>query len=145
MSVVVDANLVVALILPLPYSPQAATRFAGWTEAGVEVLAPTLLEYEVSSVLRKAVTIGRLPASEADEAMRAVVGLGIRCLPPTPELHESALHWAERLGHTRSYDAHYLAVAQQQQAELWTGDRRLTNGARQAGAGWVHWVGLEVA
>ena len=81
-------------------------------------------------MLRKAVSVGRLSAGEAGEAMRAVQNLGIRCLPPDPELHQSALHWAERLGQAKSYDAHYLAAAQQQRGELWTGDRRLANGAR---------------
>ncbi len=141
MSVVVDANVVVALALPCPYSEQAAARIAAWKQAGIELLAPTLLEYEVLSVLRKAVAVGRLSAAMAGEAMRAVLDLGIRCLPPDSELHESALRWTERLGQAKSYDAHYLAVAQQQHGELWTGDRRLANGAHQAGVGWVHWVG----
>jgi len=44
--------------------------------------------------------------------------LNIRCLPPTPRLHEQALRWAHRLGHSKTYDAHYLAVAEQERVEL---------------------------
>lgn len=56
---------------------------------------------------------------------------------------EQALLWAKRLGQSRTYDAPYLAVAEEQRAELWTADRRLSNGAVQAGATFVHWIGEE--
>jgi predicted nucleic acid-binding protein len=56
-------------------------------------------------------------------------------------LRERALRWADRLGHAKAYDAHYLALAEQEGLELWTADRRLSNGAQQAGAHCVHWIG----
>jgi predicted nucleic acid-binding protein len=100
LKVAVDANLVVALVLPLPYSLQAT-----------------------------------------HEAMHRILDLQIRCLPPTRELHDRALWWAERLGRNKTYDTHYVALAEQQQVELWTADRRLVNAAGQAGASWVRWMG----
>lgn len=141
MSVVVDANLVSAIVLPLPYSDQATQRITAWKRGGVELLAPLLLEYEVGAVLRKAVVAGLLTTGFAAEAMHRITALNIQCLPPTLKLHERALHWADRLGHSKTYDAHYLAVAEQRQTALWTADRRLANGARQAGVTWVHWIG----
>jgi predicted nucleic acid-binding protein len=87
------------------------------------------------------VVAGLLSTALAAEAMRKVMALNIRCLPPTLELHERALHWADRLGHSKTYDAHYLALAEQQRAAFWTADRRLANGTRQAGVTWVHWIG----
>ena len=143
MSVVVDANLVAATVLPLPYSDLAMKRITAWKRDSVELLAPLLLEYEVIAVLRKAVVIGLLTNDLAGEAMRKILDLDIQCVPPTLALHERALHWAERLGHTKTYDAHYVALAEQWQAELWTADRRLVNGAHQAGVTWLHWVGEE--
>ena len=141
MSLVIDANLASAIVLPLPYSEPATQCITGWKQDGVELLAPSLLEYEVVAVLRKAVVAGLLSTAIATEAMRRITALNIRCLPPTLELHERALLWADRLGHSKTYDAHYLALAEQQQAALWTADRRLVNGARQAGVTWVHWIG----
>jgi predicted nucleic acid-binding protein len=138
MSAVVDANLVAALVLPLPYSEPAAQRFTAWQRAGRELLAPTLLEYEVAAILRKAVVAHWLTTDQAVEAMQGVLALQIRCLAPSPDLHERALRWADRLGHSRAYDAHYLALAEQERAELWTADRRLAHGAQAAGAYWVH-------
>jgi predicted nucleic acid-binding protein len=141
MSVVVDANLVVALFVPLPYSHAAAERFAAWADAGEEILAPTLLEYEVSTALRRAVAAGLLAHKASVETMAHVLALGIRSVPPTPELHGKALAWADRLGRSRAYDSHYLAVAEERRADLWTADRRLARAAEQAGASWVRGVG----
>jgi predicted nucleic acid-binding protein len=115
-----------------------------WKRDGVELLAPVLLEYEVGAVLRKAVVAGLLTTSLAGEALRRIAALNIQCLPSTLELHERALFWADRLGHSKTYDAHYLALAEQRQTALWTADRRLANGERQSGVKWVHWIGKEV-
>jgi predicted nucleic acid-binding protein len=141
MSAVIDANLIAALVLPLPYSEQATNKIVAWKRAGLELLAPVLLEYEIAAVLRKAVVAQWLTTDLALEAIGMVLTLNIQCLAPTAHLHERALRWAERLGHSKAYDAHYLALAEQEGIELWTADRRLANGAQQAGAHWVHWIG----
>lgn len=141
MSLIIDANIVAALVLPLPYSDQATRRVAAWKEAGIILYAPLLLEYEVLTILRKAITNGWLTTEAAAAAMETVSTLNIQCQLPSPELHEQALCWAERLGHSKTYDAHYLALADRLRTELWTADRRLANGAKQAGAAWVHWIG----
>lgn len=141
MRLVIDANIVAALVLPLPYSGPATRRVAVWKETGVILSAPLLLEYELLTILRKAVINGWLTTAAAAAAMETVSTLNIQCQFPGPELHEQALCWAERLGHSKTYDAHYLALADRLRAELWTADRRLANGAKQAGAAWVHWIG----
>ena len=141
MSAVVDANLIAALVLPLPYSEQATKKIVAWKRDGLELLAPVLLEYEIAAVLRKAVIAQWLTTDLALEAIGKVLTLNIQCLAPTAHLHEQALRWAERLGHSKAYDAHYLALAEQEGIELWTADRRLANGAQEAGAHWVHWIG----
>ena len=141
MKAVIDANLVAAIVLPLPYSDQATRRITAWKQAGVEMLAPVLLEYEIAAVLRKAVVAQWFTTDVAIEAMANILALNVECLPLTPNLHEQALRWAHRLGHSKTYDAHYVALAEQEGAELWTADRRLANGARQLGVPWVHWIG----
>jgi len=140
-SVVIDANLVAAVVLPLPYSELAAERMLAWKRAGEELVAPVLFEYEIAAMLRKAIVAGWLSTDLAAQAMRQVLALHVRCVAPTAALHERALRWAERLGHSKAYDGQYLALAEEQGIELWTADRRLANGARQAGARWAHWIG----
>jgi predicted nucleic acid-binding protein len=142
--VALDANLVVALFLPLPYSAQARDHIAAWDGQGLELLAPTLFEYEVNSALHRAAAIGLMTRREVRMAMQGVLALDIHCLPPSAGLHERALYWAECLNHNRTYDAQYLALAEQEHVDLWTADRRLANGARQIGVQWVHWLGERV-
>jgi predicted nucleic acid-binding protein len=143
MRLVVDANLVAALVLPLPYSDLATNRIRAWKHAGIELLAPLLLEYEITAVLRKATVAGWLNPVVAVEAMGAILSLHIQCEPPSPEMHEAALRWAKRLHQTKTCDAYYLALAEREQSELWTADRRLVNGARQAGFALAYWIGQD--
>ena len=70
-------------------------------------------------------------------AFQALQALDIEFVP-FPTLSE-----AYRLARTyrRSvYDSLYLAVAQNQQIDLWTGDRRLCNAVRQS-LPFVKWIG----
>lgn len=110
MNVVVDANLIAALVLPLSYSERAAAKMTAWKRAGVTLLAPLLIEYEVSALLRRAVAAGLLSAETADQAMDRVLGLYIQGRPPTGELHRRAVWWAAQLGHSKTYDAHYKVM-----------------------------------
>jgi predicted nucleic acid-binding protein len=127
-NIIIDANLVAATVLPLPYSDQATQKITTWKHTGAELLAPLLLEYEVVAALRRAVVAGLMTTDFAVKALGQISALNIQCTPPTSELHRQALRWADRLGHSKAYDAQYVALAEQQQAELWTADRRLANG-----------------
>jgi len=137
-SVVVDANLVAALLVPLPYSARAEERRSVWNEAEEELVAPTLMEYEVCSTLRKAILGGLLPVERAQDALIRMRELDIRLVPPSVERHARALEWAERLGRSRTYDAQYMALAEELRADFWTAELRLFNRARQLGISWVH-------
>ncbi len=141
MRIVLDANIVAALIIPLPYSDQAAHRMMGWQETGTGLYAPTLLEYEMVTVLRKAVVTEMITADEAADAITDLLDLSIETVAPTQSLHDHALRWAEQLNQSVAYDAQYLALAEQLGVGFWTADQRLADRARQMGATWVHWIG----
>jgi predicted nucleic acid-binding protein len=140
MSVVVDANLVAGVLLPLPYRPQAKAKVLAWKQAGEDLLAPTLIEYEVCSTVRRVVLAGWIAAEEAEAALIRMRHLAIRTVPPTLELHMAALQWAQRLGRTRTYDAQYMALAEELRADFWTSDLKLFNRAKQLGLAWVHCI-----
>lgn len=141
MNVVLDANMVAAIFLPLPYSGRVSQQMSLWRAVEADLFAPVLLDYEISSVLRKAVVSALITGPEATEILKHISALAISRISPTVELQNSAICWAERLRHAATYDAHYLAVAEHCQAELWTADRRLAHAARQAGFPGIRWIG----
>lgn len=139
--IVVDANLVVALALPLPYATLATEIILHWRMQGERLIAPLLLEYELTSIIRRGVVGGQLREERALPVLNLLHQFGVEVIAPTPELHAQALFWAQRIGQNKAYDSQYLALAARENAPLWTADRRLANGAQQAGLNWVHWIG----
>ena len=138
MNVVLDANLIASLVLPLPYSQIATTQMLAWKRQKVTFAAPALWSYEVSTVLRKALVAGHFPANQLDFALAQIWRINVRDVPATLELQNQTFIWAERLGQSKTYDSAYLAVAEALQSEFWTADRHLAQAAWQAGAAWVH-------
>jgi predicted nucleic acid-binding protein len=139
MSQVVDANLTVALVLPTPYSTKAQALWERWSAEAADVFAPDLWAYEITSALRKAMSITSMPLLEAEAHLETLMRLGVQLVPPTLELDRLALQWAEHLGQTVAYDAHYVALAERLGGELWTADRRLADSAGDE-VSWVHWI-----
>ncbi len=135
---IIDANIALALVIPVPYSDQASERIAAWTESLTALAAPALFGFEVTSGLRKAVTLGVLAEEQANSALESIFSLGIQELTGTQELHRAALFWADRLGQPVAYDAYYIAAAESVAASFWTADQHLYGAARAAGANWVH-------
>ena len=43
--VVIDANLAIALMIPLPYSESSTARIQAWQQAGIPILVPGLWGY----------------------------------------------------------------------------------------------------
>jgi len=138
MNIVLDANLIASLALPLPYSEAATVQMLAWKRQHVTFAAPALWSYEVSTVLRRALLADHLPADKLDFALEQIWRINILDVPATLELQQQSLAWAARLGQSRAYDSAYLVVSEILQCEFWTADRRLAQAARQTGATWVH-------
>ena len=141
MTIVVDANIIAALVLPLPYDALATEAMSYWTAQGQRLIAPTLLEYELATIIRRGLANSQLRKERALPALNKLQETGVETISPTIHLHEQALYWAERIGHSKVYDAHYLALAAREDAPFWTADKRLANAAQQTGLTWVHWIG----
>lgn len=141
MTIVLDANLAAAVAMPMDYTLQATHLIRNWRAERKRLLAPVLFEYEITTALRRAITLRILTLPEAMEGLDLILGLGVELMPPTRSLSVQALNLAERIGQSKAYDAQYLALASHENAPFWTADRRLANAAQAAGLGGVHWVG----
>jgi predicted nucleic acid-binding protein len=139
--IVIDANLCVALIVPLAYSAAAARKWRSWESARVSLYAPTLWEYEIVSALRKAMVAGMINPDKTESALQRLFILGVEVVSPDVELHRSALQWSERIMQPVAYDAQYLALAESLQADLWTADKRLIDALKDHHLTWLHWIG----
>jgi predicted nucleic acid-binding protein len=133
---VIDGSFAARLILPGPTQAdfQGAARDLARRE--VEIVAPTLWEYEVISALTKAIYFGQVMASEAQPYLAEILEFPIRLIPPDDEQNRLAFDWTLRLKRVAAYDSYYLALAQTLRCDLWTADRRLFNAAS------VSWVRL---
>ncbi len=140
MAVVIDANLALALFLHLPYTEQAYRLMERLRQQRSTLLAPVLWEYECLSGFQRAVQLGVIDVEQARELMRDLLELGIERVAPTLESHQAALRRAERLGQSKAYDAHYVALAEQRGAEFWSADQRLIRVLQEQGVAWAHWI-----
>ena len=139
--IVVDASFALALYIPEERTDEVLSLYASWTERRNELLAPDLWTYEITSVAYKCVCDNRLTADEARETIERILALPIHQARPA-DLHQRALRLAcdLHLGRAYAYDAHYLAVAEMENADMWTLDKKLYN-AVHARLRWVHLVG----
>lgn len=119
----VDANVVLRL-LNAPEHPAVADLWSEFVAADVELVAPTLLTYEVANALHQQWRAGRLDTERARDLLDVAQALPI-ALYGDAQLHARALELAGEHNLSATYDAHYVAVAERFRVPLWTCDRRL--------------------
>ncbi len=141
MTLVIDANVALALVLPLAYSSDARACVSSWLDNGTRMLAPTLFGYEVVSGLRKSAKTGLISATEAMVSLDHILAIGIEEVPPSLSLHRKALAFAERIDSVVAYDTAYMALAESRGVPLYTADRKLVAKARASNLDWVVAVG----
>ena len=121
--VVVDTSFVLALALPEKRSRQVTEAWEGWISAKEEIVAPSLLAYEIAGVLRNKVQRGLMSQVDARKALELLLALPIELLRPAG-LHMLAFSAAEALSLPTAYDCHFLALAEQLGIDLWTLDEQ---------------------
>lgn len=136
--VCVDANFIVYLVSSDPPETRFRELWSQWQETEYQIVAPTLIYYEVSNALHRLTVAQQLLPERASQFLEDALNLNI-VLYGDAQLHQRALTLARQLSLPATYDAHYLALAERLEAEFWTADRRLVN-LVQAALPWVHLV-----
>ncbi|MBM3462454.1 MAG: type II toxin-antitoxin system VapC family toxin [Armatimonadetes bacterium] len=139
-SICLDASFVMRMAWDGAASP-ADAAWRSWKRAGIVPAAPLLLAYEVTNALYRYVAAGKISRHEAEDMLSLIFHLKIR-FHRELSLHARALQMAADLGLPAAYDAHYLALARDLGAELWTADARLHERVHVQ-LSWVRLVGKD--
>ncbi|ACX51410.1 PilT protein domain protein [Ammonifex degensii KC4] len=138
MRVVVDASVSLkwALDDEEHVEEAVALRDSAVFERRFEMFAPSLWVYEVANGLLVAVRRGRITLEAGEKALRYFLALGVHLADPEPvDIYRCAARYMISV-----YDAAYLALAEQLDAVLFTGDERLY-AAVQKSVPRVKWIG----
>jgi predicted nucleic acid-binding protein len=135
---VIDAGIGFALCTQDLTSTDLRTALAAILEADGWICAPTLWQYEVASILTKAVHFRQMSEPSARQALQLSADLPIQLIQPDQELVTQAFDWTLRLKRAAAYDSFYLALARRLDCDLWTADRRLVNAVSEP---WVRYMG----
>jgi len=131
-----DASFVVRLLVSTETARRADTLWRSWQQEQRQLVAPTILYYELSNALFRYYLSGAFSLEEALRLLDVAIKSGISVYGDAT-LHRRAIELADSLLLPATYDAHYLALAERFGAELWTADRRLVQ-AVQGRVPWVH-------
>jgi len=135
----IDASFALKLVLFEPRSEEAYDLWESWLRSDLLIIAPLLLTFEATSVIRNHVHRGLISEEVGRMALGALQGLSIRAVH-SEELHLQAWEIATRANRPTAYDSYYLAVAETAGCDLWTADRRLYNAVREE-LSWVNYLG----
>ena len=140
-TLIIDANVALSLVLYYPNSDAINRLWVDWVQRNVEITAPQLWIYEVTSAIHKLFMLNQISRESAKAALEAILSLDVRLVEVDYNMCQSAYDWATRLNQLATYDSFYLALAERMDAEFWTSDRHLVNAVRQLGVGWVYLLG----
>lgn len=122
---VVNASVALKWHLPQePFAQQAVALLADWQQGMLDLLAPDIFVAEIAHALVRALRRGHLSEPEAMAILSDV--LAVVQFHPTLPLVQRATELAIR-HHQSAYDCLYVALAEREGVELWTGDERLVN------------------
>ena len=116
----------------------ASLLLAHYVEGKIDLVAPTLLPYEIVSAVHVAINRKRIEETVGYRAVNYLVSLGIN-LHGFDELIETTFNLARRHG-LCPYDCCYLALAERLKCDFITGDRRLYNSC-QTKIRRIKWIG----
>ena len=137
--VCIDASLAIQWLIPTEQDRLAESLLEAWDKDGTELIGPPLFDAEMTSVIRLHVYLKKLMAEQGEKAFQFYQELGVKIIDH-PALTRTAWELANKYNLPRTYDMQYLAVAELEDCEFWTLDRKLINSLRGKNRR-VKWVG----
>ena len=131
--VVVDASLAFKWLVEEVDSEKAESLVEVWNDRGIQTIAPYFMSAEVTNILHQRVRRGEMRLEEGLRLIEKLLSSGIE-LRHSLDIHRRALELASELGQGAAYDAHYLALAEILDCEMWTADERFYRVASPASA-----------
>jgi predicted nucleic acid-binding protein len=135
----VDATVAAKWLFPEEFSEQALDLIETVASNQERVLAPHLLPVEVTNIIRQRMRLEKLTLEQGRVLLARFFAYPIT-LRSGPPLHDLALNLAAAHDLPATYDAHYVALAQQLKCNLWTDDRRLLR-ILDGKLPFVRWIG----
>jgi predicted nucleic acid-binding protein len=127
---VIDSSFLLKILLPEDKSEQAEKLWKGWIEDSIKIVAPTLIVFEVSSVLRNKIYRGILGNDDAKELVDQIKYLDLTLIY-TEDLLDLAWGIGSILKVSVLYDCFYIALSKFLGSPLWTADRKLYHSAKE--------------
>ena len=109
-----------------------------YIEGRTELISPTLFPYEIISGIHVAITRKRIGEEDGYRAIGYLTSLGIE-LRSFDDLVEPAFRLARKYN-LSPYDCAYLALADKEGCDFYTGDRRFYQAVKPHFR-WVKWIG----
>ena len=136
---VIDASVVLKWYLTdEQYGEKALGLLEKYVSDKLDILAPSLLDYEVVNGLVIASRMGRIEEEQLLTAVDGFVGLGIK-LKNLSMFSPYVLHYC-KVYNRSVYDASYLALAEDEGIPFITLDQGIYNAVRK-NLQWVKWLG----
>lgn len=139
LTVCVDASVIVRLVLQ-PEDSVINKLWASWISQEYRLVSPSLLYYEVTNAFYQYQKAGLILPNTIRDALDTALSLPVDLISDV-DLHHQARILTERYRLPATYDAHYLALSEQMDIELWTADARLYNAVHPFGIQWVKLAG----
>ena len=137
--VVVDASVVLKWFLyDEVYGDKALGLLTKFVAGDLQIVAPSLVSYEVINGLMNAQWRGRISEDKIQTALSGFVSLDI-ALVEVSGFYTRLVHFCKTVNRS-AYDASYLAAAEKEGVPLVTADEGLYNSVKKR-LNWVKWIG----
>ena len=137
-TVCIDASIVLRYVL-MPDDAPIKKAWQSWVSNETNLVAPSLLFYEVTNGLYQQQRNKYLSPETIWNTLELSLDLPIT-LVNEKNLHLRAREIAMQYNLPATYDAHYLALAEWMDIELWTADMKLIKALKSYDLDWVKGV-----